>query len=453
MSESQRQTLASDIELAQILRCPITHGELRVLSADELARINQQIACGDLRHRDGSPVQGVLQGGYQTLDGQLLYGVRESIALLLPALAIVPDSQCARQQPTTSLRQEKHVVQSFYDEVGWVENDDGVFTDAELFEDLRNVVAEYAHNCHMRVRQHLPVRGRYLLDAASGPVQYPEYVAYSENYETRICVDLSYAALRAARGKLGARGVYLLADVTNLPLQTGAIDAAVSLHTIYHVPADEQAQAFRELGRVLQAGGRAAVVYVWKTPLMRAALLPARLAQLPWRLAVKLLRAFQRRVAHANRRRLHFHAHSHRWFVEQDWPFAYRIHCWRSVTVAVTKCYVHGWLLGRMALRLLFRLEQTYPGAFGRWGAYPLIVIEKPIPPALDDDIRSGEAETAVEQSRTSRRAMTRAGLDITPISRPTTTPSFCPTPGSPDSPRRPRTSTPPAKRIRQGSE
>jgi ubiquinone/menaquinone biosynthesis C-methylase UbiE len=363
---------------AQILRCPITHGRLRPLAVAELEQINERIGRGEVQHPDGSPVRGELQAGYRTSDGQLAYGVREGIVLLLPTLAIVLQRQPASEPSAEALRQEKHAVQDFYDEVGWVQDKVGVFADAALFEDLRDVSTDYLRACHLRVKQHLPPRGRYLLDVASGPVQYPEYVTYSEDYEARICVDLSYAALQAARRNLGDRGIYVLGDITNLPFQDGAVDAAISLHTIYHVPADEQSQAFREVARVLQAGGRAAVVYVWKMRWIRAAMLPARILQFPLRLGRKLFHAVRPTASPPKRPRLHFHAHPYRWFVDQDWPFAYEIRSWRSVTAALTKCYFHPWLLGRAAFRLLYRAEDAFPRAFGRFGAYPLILIDKP---------------------------------------------------------------------------
>lgn len=370
---------------ASILRCPITHGRLQPLRVEELAGVNDRVGRGEMRHPDGTPVRGELKAGYRTSDGQYVYGVRDGIVLLLPTLAMVCRPPHAGDQPAAAtLRQEKNAVQDFYDEVGWVQNKGGVFVDAELWEDLRDVTANYIRDCHLRVKQHLPPRGRYLLDVASGPVQYPEYVTYSEDYEARICVDLSYAALQAAQRNLGDRGIYILGDITNLPLQDNAVDAAVSLHTIYHVPADEQAQAFREVARVLQAGGRAAVVYVWKNRWIRAAMLPARLLQLPFRLGRKLFRAVRPPSASDQRPRLHFHAHKYRWFVEQEWPFAYDIRSWRSVTAAFTKCYFHRWLLGRAALSLLYRCEDAFPRAFGRFGAYPLILIDKPIAEAAD---------------------------------------------------------------------
>ena len=95
----------------------------------------------------------------------------------------------------------QHQVRDFYDKVGWKLTSHDVYQNAR-YEDLRKVSKEYIQRCHLRVNQHLPNSGKYLLDAGSGPVQYPEYLTYSEAYKYRVCLDLSITALREARKKL-----------------------------------------------------------------------------------------------------------------------------------------------------------------------------------------------------------------------------------------------------------
>src|SRR5512144_2021729 len=92
----------------------------------------------------------------------------------------------------------KQQVREFYDQIGWSQVGDGLYQNAR-YEDLRPVSREYIHNCHMRVLRHLSARGRFLLDAGAGPVQWPEYLAYSKGYEFRVCVDISFTALKQAR--------------------------------------------------------------------------------------------------------------------------------------------------------------------------------------------------------------------------------------------------------------
>ena len=84
-------------------------------------------------------------------------------------------------------------VKNFYETKGWTQVGD-VTSDAAAFEDLREAARSYVSACRLRVLKHLPKGGHRLLDMASGPIQYPEYLKYSEGFDTRVCVDLSARA-------------------------------------------------------------------------------------------------------------------------------------------------------------------------------------------------------------------------------------------------------------------
>lgn len=362
---------------ARLLRCPLTHNSLCELTAGELDVFNHLIDCGELQHTDGSPVMGEFERAFRSDCGSFAYGQREGIALLLPALAIPLTREAAAQ--AGNLRAEKLAVQQFYDDIGWTESERaGASVDADNWEDLRPVSREYIHKCHLRVGQHLPAAGKYLLDVASGPVQYPEYLTYSQGYAARVCVDISFAALRQAQQKLGGHGIYILGDITNLPLADGAVDGAVSLHTIYHTPADEQATAFREIHRVLAPGAKAAIVYCWRSLAVKLAMLPAKVVAAPAKLLGKLFDGRGCNATQQQRRTgLYYHAHSRSWFTRTLGDLPCEIHVWRSIDVPLMKAYCHPWLAGRALLALVYQAEQWFPRLLGRCGAYPLIVVRK----------------------------------------------------------------------------
>jgi hypothetical protein len=115
----------------------------------------------------------------------------------------------------------KQEIGRFYNEVGWQIEPDGNFQNAQ-YEDLRPVSAEYIARAHARVARHLPKSGRYLLDAGSGPVQYDAYLQYSKGFERRVCLDLSFVALRQARAKLGAHAGAWWRDIRPFSFQTRA---------------------------------------------------------------------------------------------------------------------------------------------------------------------------------------------------------------------------------------
>ena len=172
----------------------------------------------------------------------------------------------------------KEEVRQFYDEIGWQLVGADVYQNAR-YEDLRPVSRQYIHDCHLRVVQHLRPQGRYLLDAGSGPVQYPEYLEYSRNYQYRVCADISITALKEANRRLGERGLYVVADIAHLPFKPDAFEGVVSLHTIHHLPEEDRLSAYEELFRVLAPDSTAVVVNGWSSsrlmntfePLMRLA--------------------------------------------------------------------------------------------------------------------------------------------------------------------------------------
>jgi ubiquinone/menaquinone biosynthesis C-methylase UbiE len=291
----------------------------------------------------------------------------------------------------------KQEVREFYNQVGWQEVSEGIYQNAR-YEDLRPVSRAYIHRCHMRVVEHLNQQGRYLLDAGSGPIQYPEYLEYSRGYSRRVCADISIVALQEARRRIGEHGFFVVADIANLPFKPEVFDGIVSLHTIHHLPLQEHEQAYRELYRVLSRKASAVVVNGWESTLMALFKQP-----IQW---VQSLYAWkQRRSGKAQASAAPFtfpaeggttekgagstalaetpqgtfvHKHNARWLVDhvgRVMPIEIRV--WRSVSVRFLRTFIHDGKGGRQLLRLLAWLEERFPRFFGEKGAYPLIVIKK----------------------------------------------------------------------------
>ncbi|WP_211233099.1 class I SAM-dependent methyltransferase [Solirubrobacter soli] len=293
--------------------------------------------------------------------------------------AIEPDADgLFRTLPETEeLRAEKRAVQDFYDETGWQQDEAGVFADTALFVDPRPRVEAYMARCRARVKGHLPAGGRHLLDVACGPVHFPEYQAYSSGFDTRVCIDLSSVALRAARRNLGDHGAYIQGDITAMPFKDDTMDAVVSMHALYHVPKDEQANAFREIHRVLKPGGTAVVVYYWQTPSWRDLPPLSRLAVLPVRVVQKGLRKLRPVQASESENQLYYFAHTRQWFEQQDWPFEAQILSWSAVNTDTLRRFIPRGRIAQPILAGLYRLEEKLPRLLGRYGRYPMIVIRK----------------------------------------------------------------------------
>jgi SAM-dependent methyltransferase len=285
----------------------------------------------------------------------------------------------------------KQEVRQFYDQIGWQQVSEDVYQNAR-YEDLRPVSHEYIHRCHLRVARHLAPSGRFLLDAGSGPIQYPEYMTYSRDYQHRVCADISITALREARKRIGEHGLFVVADIANLPFSSQVFEGVVSLHTIHHLPEHEHLRAYNEIFRVLGTGSTAVVVNGWPySRLMRIAdpfiRFSNRLRGLTRRILGKPKPAAETRKASQDRKTskpgkpakgTFTNRHDVFWVKNEVGELMpVEILAWRSVSVRFLRSLIHPRSGGRQWLRLLFWFEERFPHFFGEQGQYPLIVISK----------------------------------------------------------------------------
>ena len=280
-------------------------------------------------------------------------------------------------------------VRNFYDQVGWKLESDGFYQNA-MYEDLRPVSWEYIHRCHMRVKRHLANGGRFFLDAGSGPIQWPEYLTYSAGYDFRVCADLSIEGLKEARKRIGEHGLFVVADISHLPFADESFDGVVSLHTIHHVPADDKKNAYLELHRTLKSGRRAVVVNGWgRSPMMirwsRFVGIMEKVFGLNQKPKAIITDSGQGTIVVQSTENAS--GESTGTYIEKDTPqkllqelakqITLEILVWRSVSVRFLRAMIHPWLLGRLWLKLLYRLEERNPQKYGNEGQYPLIILYK----------------------------------------------------------------------------
>ncbi len=269
----------------------------------------------------------------------------------------------------------KQQVREFYDQIGWTQIGDGLYQNAR-YEDLRPVSRQYIHRCHMRVKRHLAPAGEILLDAGSGPVQWPEYLTYSEQYRYRLCVDISITALKEARKRLDEKGLFVVADIANLPFKPDAFDGVVSMHTIHHLPLSEHRRAYLELHRVLKTGRSAVVVNGWHNPLLMRMAEP--FISLARRLSGRSAKKKKDWSSEGDQAGTFVEKMTPRWLrSELDGALMFEIFPWRSLSPRFMRWFVRPQFGGKMYLRFVYRLEETFPKFFGEHGQYPLIVIRK----------------------------------------------------------------------------
>lgn len=282
----------------------------------------------------------------------------------------------------------KENVRTFYDQIGWKVEADGFYQNAR-YEDLRPISAEYIRKCHLRITPYLAKPGKLILDLGCGPIQYPEYLTYSETHDFRVCCDISLTALMEARKRIGDHGLFVVGDAANLPFAPETIDDAVSLHTLHHLDLADQKKAWGELYRVLKPGATAVVVNGWtESAMMKRAQNWIRIAEaIGHRIAVwrgkEKPKPKKTEISGAEKTK------ATGTFVQKlnaDWirtelpkvaPNAkVTIACWRSVSVRWLRALIHP-PYGKFVLRKLFEAETANPTKYGEEGQYPLIVMEK----------------------------------------------------------------------------
>ena len=360
------------MEWISIFKCPITGNDLRLLEAEEIERLNQKVSLGQVWQADGKAMTASVEKGLISTDGTYIYPIMKEIILLLKDLAIVDSQDKLIKDPINA---DKQLVQNFYDEKGWFADKAGNYEDAVIYEDLRDVSKDYLKRCHDRVNRFLNPSGKYMLDAASGALQFPDYLQYSFNYKYRVCVDFSFQALTEAKRKLGDKGLCVLCDMTNMPFKDEIIDGFVSLNTVYHIPKDEQVTAINELYRVLAPKGKGVVVYDWfkHSYWMNFWMLPFRsFVFVKNRVLDTFGKIFGRKGAE---RRLYFYAHTPEYFKQHLPPHQLKV--WRSLSVHFMRYYIHPWLFGKQILNWVYKKEEKNPELYGLKGEYPMLVFEK----------------------------------------------------------------------------
>ena len=255
-------------------------------------------------------------------------------------------------------------VSRFYNAGGW-EVSNGITGDADRWEDTRVCSQEYVKKCRMRVMEYVPSHGEYILDMASGPIQYPEYIEYSKNFDKRYCVDLSISALLQAKIKIGVHGIYLNGSFLDLNFSKDYFDCSLSLHTIYHVDKDEQEKVVRKMIHVTKKNRPIVIVY-----------------SNPKTLIFYLKKVFyifrkKKHVKSKNNDELYYYAHELKWWDRFHDQAEIKVMPWRSFNSNEMKCFIPDNLLGKFMLNTLFRLENRLPNIFVKFFQYHVIVLLK----------------------------------------------------------------------------
>ena len=247
-------------------------------------------------------------------------------------------------------------VYKFYNSKGWLKNSKN-FEDSDLFEDNRHYAKIYVSNCRKRINRFIPNKGDSLLDFASGPIQYKEYLEYSKNFKLRHCVDFSKTAIKEAKSKLKKKGKYYCNDFMKINFQSNKFDCIVSLHTLYHINKKQQRKVVLKLLKI--AKKNAPIIIVYSNP-------------------ETIIHKIRKKIkSKKSKKKLYFYCFKNSWWRQFDNLAEVKMVPWRSFSSQHQKILFPNNILGKFLLRVLFKLEDIFKNFFVRNFQYQIIVLKK----------------------------------------------------------------------------
>jgi ubiquinone/menaquinone biosynthesis C-methylase UbiE len=355
------------MEFIENLRCPITKNGLMLIDKDVLKDYN--ISYNFDKY-------GELTNGLIDKSKQYFYPIFNDIIVLHEQYALYIG---IGNDSKKILSFDKKRVFDYYNEVNYKIKDSlNIYEDSPKWVDFRNVSSKYIKNSFTKASRYYPSSGKYFLDIASGPIGLSEYMALSNGYEYRICVDISINALIQAKiniERAGKKGIFICGDITNIPIQDYSCDIVLCQHTLYHIPKNDQFTAVNELYRVAKHDSKIVIIYSWfyNSWFMNVSLNIVQLYRILRHYTGKLyVRLFK------SKPRLYFYPHSPWWF-KKSFVFSKDIqfYCWRSANKYFLDIYIHKWAYGEKILDKLIKIEDKYSKLMSKLGDYPAIVITK----------------------------------------------------------------------------
>ncbi len=247
-------------------------------------------------------------------------------------------------------------VYKFYNSEGW-QKKDNKFKDANLFEDNRTSSQNYVSECRKRILKYIPKKGENILDFASGPIQYKEYLEYSKNFKYRHCVDFSKKAIEEAKKKLGKKGKYYCKDFLKLKFKKNTFDCILSMHTIYHINKNQQRKVILKMIDIVKKNKPIIIVY-----------------SNPDTIINRIKNIFKRKK---RKQQIYFYCFKNEWWYQFSKKADIKFYPWRSFSSQHQQLLFPNNFIGSFFFKILFFLENKFNKFFVKYFQYQIIIIKK----------------------------------------------------------------------------
>ncbi len=265
-------------------------------------------------------------------------------------------------------------LKEFYDTHGWKKDKNSRrYHDQLLHTDIDETSQKYMLRNEDRYKVNFENGGQCFLDAGCGAAPRQNF---SRNFEKHVCVDISITGLAEAGKKLGDKGIYLIADLADLPFKDETFDGVLASHCLYHVHNDLQPVVLKELYRVTKSNKNLVVFYSSNYNLLSLIRMTVKMLLkfflLFYRLRQRIIKIRQRKKATPPP--LYYYTHN---------PFklakefnSVEITCLRILTMQETKILKKLRLL-KLTLPVFAYFERTFPRLMSYIGRYVVINVKK----------------------------------------------------------------------------
>jgi ubiquinone/menaquinone biosynthesis C-methylase UbiE len=248
-------------------------------------------------------------------------------------------------------------VYKFYNSIGWKKKNK-FFKDANISEDLRFYSREYVSKCRKRILRYIPSKGMNILDFASGPIQYKEYLLYSKNFCFRHCVDFSRDAIKFAKLKIGNKGKFYCKDFLKIKFKKNYFDCILSLHTIYHIDKTKQKKVIEKLLSISKKNAPIIIVYSNPNTIIDK---------------IKLLISYKK----LKKNDYYFFCYPITWWRQFEVNANIEFYPWRSLSSTHQKFLIPNNFLGKIIFKILFYIEDRFNNFFIKNFQYYTVILKK----------------------------------------------------------------------------
>jgi SAM-dependent methyltransferase len=258
------------------------------------------------------------------------------------------------------------VVRSFYDEFGWKEGGED-----RLFRAFPPGHDDYAARAERRTEAAFDNLDGRLLIVGCGDMP-PHHVRIAERFAHLTCMDISERALEIARTAVPREPELCHESVVETDHPGERYDAVLCSHVVYHIGAQDQEKAVRQMIRLVRPGGRIVVLYANPNS---AFALPGETAR-----ALKAAIGAKRSLAPRGTPELYYHAHPRRWWRRFEDECRVSIAPWEAIGSRPARALLPGRTLPRTFYKAAGWFEDHFPAVSSRLWQYNIIILDKRAP-------------------------------------------------------------------------